>query len=53
MKEKLYTVKEVAEFFKVSPVTIYDWVYRKKLKSTKICGSIRFQENDILVLLKS
>lgn len=45
--ENLLTVKEVAAILKMSPQTIYDWVYSKKINYVKIFSEIRFYEKDI------
>ena len=34
--EKRYTVEETAEHFRVHKMTIYNWLYSGKLKSSKV-----------------
>ncbi len=45
--EKIMTIKEVAEFLKVKPVTIYKLLALKKIPGMKISGAWRFRK-DIL-----
>lgn len=42
---KVYTVKEVAEYLKVEIRTVYSECREKRLKSFKIRGSIRITED--------
>ena len=46
------TVREVAEFFKLTPCTIYKLVNSKKLPSIRIGCSIRFERQLIVALAK-
>ena len=42
------TVKQVAEYFNLSPPTIYEWVRAKKIGHLKLPGgSIRIREDDV------
>lgn len=43
----MYTVKEVAEFLKVSPMTIYRLTETKRIKYKKVGGQLRFTKKDI------
>lgn len=45
--DKLYTVREVAEYIKVSTMTIYTLIKEKKLKSVKLGGNVRVKESDL------
>jgi excisionase family DNA binding protein len=46
--EKIYTVKEVAEYFKVSKQTVHNWIYQKKLNTTSTPGGeLRITETEI------
>lgn len=44
---KYYTVKEVAELFKVVPKTVYLWTYEGKLKFSKMGNMIRISQEDL------
>lgn len=50
--DKLYTVKETAEFLRMKACTIYKWKHEKKIKSTKIGGKLLFKGCDIKEILK-
>jgi excisionase family DNA binding protein len=50
---KLYTVGEVAEKLKVHVQTVYRWTYSHKLKSSKIGGVVRINEEDYLNFIKN
>jgi excisionase family DNA binding protein len=43
MNEVILTIKDVAEFLKVRPVTIYKLLSLKKIPGVKISGVWRFQ----------
>jgi len=43
----MYTVKEVAEFLKVSTMTIYRLTEKNTLKFKKVGGQLRFTKKDI------
>jgi excisionase family DNA binding protein len=43
MNEEILTIKDVAQFLKVKPVTIYKLLSLKKIPGVKISGSWRFQ----------
>lgn len=45
--EKLYTLREVAEYAQVSMSTIYRWIAEKKLKAFKPGGQWRVRESDL------
>lgn len=46
------TVIEVAEIFKVKPLTIRRWIRDGVIKSVKIGGSVRIKEEEIERLQK-
>jgi len=51
--EKLYTPEEVAEMLKVEKMSIYRWIKKGIIKSTKINGKvIRIKESEIKKLLQ-
>lgn len=43
----MFTVKELAQFLKVSTVTIYRLTESKKISFRKIGGQLRFTKKDI------
>ena len=45
---RLMTVKEVAEFLRAKPSTIYSWSDQGCIPSLKINGLLRFDEDAIL-----
>lgn len=53
MDEKLYTVKEVADQFRVSRQAVYDWVYRGDLRAIKIGDRIRIPESALRAFVKA
>ncbi len=46
MKDRVFTLKEVAEILKVSERTIFRYIHGGKLKATKI-GNWRIREEDL------
>jgi excisionase family DNA binding protein len=47
MGEKLFTVKEVAEHFKVSRQAVYDWITDGRLRAVKVGNRTRIPESAI------
>lgn len=45
MDEKQFTVKEVAEHFRVSRQSVYDWINDGRLKAIKIGERIRIPQS--------
>ena len=43
----MMTVKETADFFGVSPRTVFRWIKSGKLESVKIGGVVRIKKNEI------
>lgn len=43
----MMTVKETADFFGVSPRTVFRWIKSGKLQSVKIGGVVRIKKNEI------
>lgn len=50
--EKLYTPEEVAELFKTSRETIYNWLRAGKLQGVKVGHFWRISESELKRLLK-
>ena len=51
-KNQLYTTGEVAEVFKVAPITIKRYVAKDKIPSIKFNGLRRFKGEDLIKVLK-
>ena len=45
MSEQYYTVREVAERFKVSRQSVYDWISEGRLRAVKIGNRTRIPES--------
>jgi len=46
--DKLWTVKEVAEYLKVTTTTVNNWIQDGKLKAYKVGGALRIKEVDLI-----
>lgn len=54
MDEKLYTMQELAEHFKVTPRTIFNWRKAGKIKGTRIGGRYwRFTESAVKAAMET
>lgn len=47
MSDKVYTVKEVAELFKVSESVVRGWVANNNINFIKVGGAVRFTKETI------
>lgn len=47
LKGGYVTVNDIAVILKISPKTVYDWVYRKIIPFKKINGALRFSMVEI------
>ena len=47
MLRTLITARELASILKISPRTVYNLVWKKKITSLKVAGSLRFSLPDI------
>ncbi len=45
--ENLWTVTETAQFLKVSPKTVYDWVHKRQVPYHKLNRLVRFVPQEI------
>ena len=45
--EEILTVKEVAEWLKLKPTTIYDWAARSRIPCVRLGGRLRFVKKDL------
>ena len=50
---KILTVKEVSDFLKAKPSTIYSWSEQGTIPSFKINGLLRFDEDAVLSWVKN
>lgn len=48
--EKLYSTKEVADLFKVTPLTVRGWIQDNKLKAKKIGRAYYIKESAVAEL---
>jgi excisionase family DNA binding protein len=46
-RERLYTVNEVAMFYRVKPKAVYNWIYTGRLRAKKVGGAVRIAESQI------
>ncbi len=53
MEEELLTVKEVAEWLRVTPKTIYGWVKLGRLKVYHVGKQLRFRREEINAFLRN
>lgn len=44
---RIITIKELSEFLKVKPKTLYQWAESKQIPCLKLNGTLRFDLNDI------
>lgn len=52
MDEKQYTVKEIAEHFRVSRQAIYDWINKGDLRAVRLGDRIRVPESALLAFVR-
>lgn len=45
--EPLWTVEQAADYFHLNPMTIYRWVSKGRIKSTKIGNRVRIPRSEI------
>lgn len=50
--QELLTVSEVAQLMKVTPQTVLQWIYTKRLKAYKAGGQWRIWSEDLQLFLK-
>jgi excisionase family DNA binding protein len=43
----LMTVREASQFLKVSPSTLYGWVWQRRIPFVKVGRALRFERRDI------
>ena len=53
MDEKQYTVKEIAEHFRVSRQAVYDWINRGALGALRLGDRIRIPESALRAFIRS
>lgn len=42
-KEPIYTVRDVAEQYKVTPQTVYNWINDGRIQCLRLTGTVRFR----------
>lgn len=47
MSDSLLTVPEVAEYLRVKPRTVYQWVWRRRIPFLKAGSTVRFRRAEI------
>jgi excisionase family DNA binding protein len=47
MTEALLTVPEVADYLRVKPRTVYQWVWRRRIPFVKAGATVRFRRAEI------
>lgn len=47
MSDSLLTVVEVAEYLRVKPRTVYQWVWRRRIPFLKAGATVRFRRAEI------
>ena len=52
LSTQLMTRQEVADHFKVSLVTVHDWLNKKWLKSYRIGNKVRFKRHEVVDAVK-
>lgn len=52
-KDKMMTIKELAEFLSISRHTIYNWTSTRSLPFYKLGGAVRFRRKDIEAWLET
>lgn len=50
---RLLTVKQAADYLGLKPTTLYDWVARRKINFVKLFGALRFDLQDLNMLIES
>ena len=52
MNDKVYTIGEVAEHYKLNPMTVWRWIRKGKLPAFKIGRFYRIKASDLEALEK-
>jgi len=47
MEDRLLTIRELAEYLRVNPFTVYRWVAQKRIPHLRVGGTLRFRLDDI------
>ncbi len=45
---KMYTCEEVADYFRVKVITVWDWIRKEKLPAIKLGRDYRIKEEDLI-----
>lgn len=52
MDEKMYTVKEIADHFRVSRQAVYDWINRGDLRALRLGDRIRIPQSALNAFIR-
>ena len=52
MDDKTFTVKEIAEIFRVNERTVYTWVNKNEIPHMRLGGTIRFHKEHLEAIRK-
>lgn len=52
VEEKLYTVDEAAEFFRIAPFTMRRWINEKQIEAFKVGREWRISSDSIIAYLE-
>jgi excisionase family DNA binding protein len=47
MEDRLLTIRELAEYLRVNPFTVYRWVAQKRIPHLRVGRTLRFRLDDI------
>ena len=50
MNDKVYTIGEVAEYYKLNPTTVWRWIRKGKLPAIRVGKCYRIKESDLEAL---
>jgi excisionase family DNA binding protein len=50
--KKFYTVQEVADLFRVTTITVYQWIAKGKLPAIKVFNRVRIRVEEVERLMK-
>ena len=47
MEDRLLTIREMAEYLRVNPFTVYRWVAQKRIPHLRVGRTLRFRLDDV------
>ena len=51
-EKQFYTVQEIAELFRVTNITVYQWIAKGKLPAVKVFNRVRVKAEEVERLMK-